>query len=135
MHNIHLASKVLTPDASVDWLKAKATINMAKTYASNGYYHLGHCHFIATIFCTTFRRHFATKHPLYEVFKHHCEGSTSMISINFKNLLSPGGFIHEGFGIGVNGVGKSSQQAWDDRDFGQMDFPTLMKVFLFNALE
>jgi len=120
-------SKVLTPDTSVDWLKAKATINMAKTHASNGYYHLGQCHFIATIFCTTFRRHFATKHPLYEVLKHHCEGSTSMISINSKSLLSPGGFIHEGFGIGVNGVRNASQQAWDDRNFGQMDFPTLMK--------
>jgi len=120
-------SKVLTPDTSLDWMKAKATINMAKTHAQNGYFHLGHCHFVATIFCTVFRRHFGTKHPLYDILKHHCEGATSMITLTSKNLLSEGNFIHEGFGIGVNGIRKVSQQAWDDRYFGQMDHPTLMK--------
>jgi len=120
-------SIVLTPDTSLAWMKAKATINMAKTHVQTGYYHLGNCHLLATIFCTTFRRHFGTKHPLYEVLKHHCEGSTSMITLSIKNLLSEGNFIHAGFGIGVNGLRDITQQSWDDRYFGQLDHPTLME--------
>jgi len=120
-------SKVLTPDTSLGWLKAKATISMAKIHVQTGYFLLDHCHLIATVFCTVFRRHFGTKHPLYEVFKHHCEGTTSFITRSIKGLFSDGKFIHAGYGIGVNGLTNVTQQSWDDSYFGQMDNPTLMK--------
>jgi len=120
-------STVLIPGRGLSWLKAKATVSMARTVAANSYYHLGHVHIVSTIFCTVFRRHFSKLHPLYEPLKYHCEGTTSSIVLTYNTLLYPGGFIEEGFAIGYPGFRNLSQQAFDDRYFGQFDHPTILK--------
>lgn len=90
--------------------------------------HLGDVHFVYTIFCLAFRRHFSTLHPLYDVLKFHCEGTTPQISIVYQALLFPRSYGHQYFAASHIGVANLSTQAYMERKYGMFDFDKLMKV-------
>jgi len=92
------------------------------------YVHLGEVHFVSTIYCFSFRRHLSEKHPLYDFFKFHCEGTVPHISLAYAILTgekSPGDTY---FVIGKEGFVKLSSKAYTERTYGKFSFESMMKV-------
>ena len=97
-------------------------------------YHLSHVHFTFTVFCVIYRRHFSRQHPLYDVMKYHCEGTTPHISLLYPTLAAPTQAGHLLFTIGHTGFTKLAMNAYTNRNYGMLAYDNLLKVsFLFKA--
>ncbi|XP_057301007.1 polyunsaturated fatty acid 5-lipoxygenase-like isoform X1 [Hydractinia symbiolongicarpus] len=122
------SSDVFTPSSpKAQWLSARGMALQAHQDVCQFKHHLGHVHFVYTIFCLAFRRHFSTLHPLYDVLKFHCEGTTPHISTAYPALSFPQSYGHQYFAVSHIGVANLSTQAYQERRYGMFDFETLMK--------
>ena len=79
---VSLGSKLYTPKSDPnEWLIAKAMAELADHDVCQASYHLSHVHFRFSVFCLIYHRHFSRQHPLYDVMKYHCEGTTPHASL------------------------------------------------------
>ena len=124
-----LVSEVLTPRSDpAKWLLTKTIVLHVHQDVCHGKYHLGQTHFVDTIYCLLYPRHFSKQHPLYEFMMHHCEGTTSHISLAYANLVFPNSIVDQVFSIGFSGYGGLAQKAYAERHYGLFDFEVMMKV-------
>ena len=125
----HSESKVYTPNSPrMEWLTAKAMVESADLNICQAMFHLSHVHFSSTLYCTVFRRHFSKLHPLYDVMKYHCEGTTPHISLSYPVLSFPNQAGHLMVGIGHLGFVNLSLNAFDQHHYGILDFDYMLKV-------
>lgn len=116
------------------WAKAKAMVELSDMDICQAVYHLSDIHFSTTIFCLSFRRHFSTQHPLYDVMKFHCEGTTPHISLSYQALSEPESAGHLLFTMGHDGFLKLAQQAYDKHFYGKLDYHELLEVEIRNVI-
>jgi len=68
------------------------------------------------------------KHPLYDFFKYHCEGTVGHISISYEILvatLSPG---DKYFAVGKDGFITISKKAFKERRYEKFSYKNLIEV-------
>ena len=128
---IFLASEVDTP-GSANWLLAKGEAEMASDIYCQAKIHLGEVHFVSTIYCLSFRRHLSTKHPLYDFFKYHCEGTVPHISIVFETLTTPNSAGSVIYGAGNQAFIDLSQKAFAERNYEHNTFEYFIEVRTLN---
>ena len=79
--------------------------------------HLGQIHLVYSIICLSFRRHFSTLHPLYDVFKYHCEGTVAHINTAMDRVMKAGNLYYAG---GFAAYANLASQAYHERKFGEI---------------
>ncbi|XP_066919919.1 polyunsaturated fatty acid 5-lipoxygenase-like [Clytia hemisphaerica] len=119
-------SEVDTSESS-NWLLAKGEAEMASDLYCQAKIHLGEVHFVSTIYCLSFRRHLSTKHPLYDFFKHHCEGTVPHITTVFETLTTPNAAGSVIYGTGNQGFLDLSQKAFAERDYESNTYEDFIK--------
>ena len=133
-----LDAEVLTPSSNPQiWLLAKAEVEMAADNYCQAKLHLGGAHFVGSLYCITFRRHLSTKHPLYDFFKYHCEGTVPHITLAWDTLTVPYADGNKHYGMGSDGFIKLSSQAYDERNYEHSSFENFIDVsvnFLINKI-
>ena len=95
--------------------------------------HLGGVHFVATIYCLSFRRHLSPQHPLYDFFKYHCEGTVPHITTVFKTLTTPNAAGSVIYGTGNDLFIKQSKVAFDERNYEHFTYEHFIDVSLFSS--
>jgi len=122
-------SRVLTPSNSraQEWLLLKAQVEQTAIQYCHGKIHLGSVHFVTTIYCLSFRRHLSTKHPLYDFFKYHCEGTVPHITLTFNSVTDKGEAIDQIFAVGANGPRILAKKAIDERNYETFTFDGFIK--------
>ena len=120
---------MFTPQSPTDkWLLAKGMVEQTDHQICQANVHLGHVHFVYTVLCAAFRRHFSTQHPLYDVLKFHCEGTTPHISTAWVVLGEAGSFGDLFYAGGYKGFIRLASKAYHERKYGQFDIYTLLHV-------
>jgi len=122
-------SPVYSPKQSdtMSWAKAKAMVELSDMDICQAVYHLSDIHFSTSIFCLTYRRHFSSKHVLYDLMKFHCEGTTPHISLSYQALSEPESAGHLLFTMGHDGFLKLAQKAYDEHFYGKLDYHELLE--------
>jgi len=110
---------VVKPSDGDEWQIAKVRADSIHDNWCQSYVHLGEVHFVNTIYCLSFRRHLSEKHPLYDFFKFHCEGTVIHIST---------------FAMGNKGFIKLASKAYAERKYGKFSYENLIEV-LFSQME
>ena len=123
-----LESEVFLPDISLRWELAKTQVEFISNTACQNTYHLGGTQFVFPVFCLAYRRHFSSQHPLYDFFKHHCEGTTPHIALSFEFLAAANssGDLHSA--LGTTGIIQLASQEFNKRYYGHYDFEQLVDV-------
>lgn len=91
--------------------------------------HLGYLHFGSTIYCLTFRRHLSEKHPLYDMMKFHCEGTTVQITLTYGILTQKGMVGDMLFAVGNKGMIALAGKGAIDLKYQKYGFNGLFKVW------
>ena len=124
-----LASRVLTPTSHVEeWLIVKAQVEQTAIQYCQGKIHLGGIHFVTTVYCLTFRRHLSGKHPLYNFFKYHCEGTVPHVTLTSGIVTDKGDSIDKIFSVGANGNRNLARKAFEERDYETFTYDWFIKV-------
>eukprot|EP00111_Clytia_hemisphaerica_P024561 TCONS_00072416-protein len=117
------SSEVYTPSSEKNiWSLVKGEAELASDMYCQSKIHLGGVHFVSTIYCLSFRRHLSTKHPLYDFFKYHCEGTVPHITTVFGTLTTPNSLGSKLYGIGSEGLVKLAKQSYDERNYEHSTF-------------
>lgn len=122
-------SPVYTPSSDpIEWAIAKAQVEFTENIYCQAYHHLGSMHYVYTVFCLSYRRHFSKQHPLYDMFKFHCEGTIPHISLVYD---LPG--LEKSLNITLTaGSGSEShkmgEKAFQERHYEKYDYDTLFRV-------
>ena len=83
---------------------------------------------MTTVYCLTFRRHLSAKHPLYDFFKYHCEGTVPHITLSFSRVTGKGESIDKIFSVGADGSRNLARKAIDERDYETFTYDWFIKV-------
>lgn len=98
------SAPVYTPQSSAfHWNLAKAMVNLVDKNICQGIWHLDHIHFSSGVYCAIYRSHFSKLHPIYQIMRHHCQGTAPHIAMTYGELSDPGLSAHKVFGIGHSG--------------------------------
>lgn len=118
--------KVLTPSDSKPetWQLAKAEMEMSNDIFCQSRLHTGGVHFVSTVYCLVYQRHLSTKHPLYEFFKYHCEGTVAQISMAWKGLDVLGDL----YAIGIEQYLGFASKAYDERNYDHTTYEHFIDV-------
>lgn len=120
---------MLTPHSNADqWLILKAQVEQTALQYCHGKIHLGGVHFVTTVYCLTFRRHLSTKHPLYNFFKYHCEGTVPHITLTFGSVTDKKESIDKIFAVGADGPLYLAEKAIEQRNYETFTYDWFIKV-------
>ena len=87
--------------------------------------HTGGVHFTSTIYCLAYQRHLSKRHPLFEFFKYHCEGTVAQISISLGTL---GGTLGKLYAIGRDQYLGLAVKAYNERNYEHASYEYFVKV-------
>jgi len=125
---------VVKPSDGDEWQIAKVRADSIHDNWCQSYVHLGEVHFVNTIYCLSFRRHLSEKHPLYDFFKFHCEGTVIHISTSYTVLAAANSSGDIFFAMGNKGFIKLASKAYAERKYGKFSYENLIEV-LFSQME
>ena len=96
--SLSLASQVFTPASDpFEWQFAKAMVNLADSKFCQAYWHWSHIHFSSQVYCAIYQSHFSELHPLFQIMRYHCEGTTPHIALAWTTLGMNGQDRHTHF--------------------------------------
>lgn len=123
-------SDVHTPHNShtVDWLTAKTVVNTVDTSICQGVWHLSHIHFSGGLYCTLFKSHFSSKHPIHQMMRHHCEGTSSHIALSYPAMFAPDNTADKLFSIGNEGYAQLTVHGVQSFKYGMLDFNNILRA-------
>ena len=133
-------SVVFTPnqkDAKLKkaWLLAKGFVEVVDMVICQVKCHLLDTHITQEVFCNLFRRHFSSRHPLFELFESHCEGTTPVGALGITSLIDEYRYLHRLFHIGHTGTRKLINLFYQKQHYDDSDFNMLLEVrAVFNQL-
>ena len=90
--------------------------------------HLLDTHITQEVFCNLFRRHFSSRHPLFEMFESHCEGTTPVGALGITSLIDEYRYLHRLFHIGHTGTRKLINLFYEKQHYDDSDFNMLLEV-------
>lgn len=90
--------------------------------------HLLDTHITQEVFCNLFRRHFSSRHPLFEMFESHCEGTTPVGALGITSLIDEYRYLHRLFHIGHIGTRKLINLFYQKQHYDDSDFNMLLEV-------
>lgn len=90
--------------------------------------HLLDTHITQEVFCNLFRRHFSSRHPLFEMFESHCEGTTPVGALGITSLIDEYRYLHRLFHIGHTGTRKLINLFYQKQHYDDSDFNMLLEV-------
>jgi len=125
-----IGAEIVKPSDGNKWEIAKVRADFIHNTWCQSYIHLGEVHFVNTIYCLSFRRHLSEKHPLYDLFKFHCEGTVAHISLSYRSLAAANSTGDNSFAIGKEGFIQLGSKAYAERKYGRFSFENMMKVGL-----
>ena len=106
------------------WQLAKAEMEMSNNMFCQSKMHAGGVHFVGTVYCLVYQRHLSTKHPLYQFFKYHCEGTTAHTSSQWKDLKLLGQLS----AIGPEQSLGFASKAYDERNYDHTTYEHFINV-------
>lgn len=130
LHTVLSDSPVYTPSSDpIEWAIAKTQMELAENFFCQGYHHLGGMHYVYTVFCLVYKRHFSTQHPLYDMLKYHCEGTTPHIILSY-DLAGLESALNSTMVVGTGqNTQKLAEKSFHERQYGNYDYDNLIKVF------
>lgn len=128
------ASAVYTPqDDDAQWTLAKTIFNMADTSVCNAVWHTSHIHVSSAVYCITFRSHFSELHPIYQIMRHHCEGTGPHFALNYKSLLLPKSLVQKTFAISYTGYGNLTDLGFHKFRYGKLAYDNVLESHGLNS--
>ena len=107
---------------------AKAMVDLADTNYCHAVWHLSHLHLSSSVYCAIFRSHFSELHPMYQIMRYHCEGTTPHVALDWPSLASPGKVAHRSSSMGYRGFIQLAEGARERYYYGKLAFDNLMEV-------
>lgn len=93
-------SEVFSPASDAEsWMMAKSMVNLVEQNYCQSVWHLSHVHFSSSVYCNIFQSHFSDLHPLFQIMRHHCEGTTPHIALSWP-IVAPQGPIDKFSAVG-----------------------------------
>ena len=126
---LFIGADVITPSDGDEWQIAKVIADSMHDSWCQAYVHLGEVHFVNTIYCLSFRRHLSEKHPIYDFFKFHCEGTVVHISTTYTVLAADNSSGDIFFAMGSKGFIKLASKAYAERRYGKYSYDNMIKVY------
>lgn len=83
---------------------------------------------MTTVYCLTFRRHLSAKHPLYNFFQYHCEGTVPHITLSYVAVTDKGDNIDRIFSVGADGPRYLAQKAIEQRNYETFTYDWFIEV-------
>ena len=110
------------------WLIAKGLVEVVDAVKCQMKWHMMDTHLTQFPFCVLFRAHLSSRHPLYEIFEAHCEGTVSATAIAMPGYLANGGYLQLLFQIGNVESIKLVNHHYQRHHYDDSDFKLLLKV-------
>ena len=129
-------SKVYTPDSEeYSWEKAKAYVEMEDGAVGQIDSHLFQTHLPMELFCMTYPKHINPTHPLYQLKREHCVGTSAVGSIaGDQELIKTKGPVDRIINFGRDGAIHMMNKLHQKEHYDDFDFMARLKVCIHKKL-